>query len=315
MYPDMIMSHSVGQVVDQGQRNPPGSQNLVVDEPEWRIVTGPVAPEHSITASRWQALTQGPREAWAETPVDGSVVKIVLRQMDIRYSVAGKIVHDGWITPGTLHVSGPGTTARCLFRTPYDVVHLHVSNSLLAEYANSFPGHSDTAFHMDGKPVKDHVVERLARSLLDVVQHGQFEQLCADSISVAIVARIFGAVRQRPVPGRAKIGVAPPWRLKRAIEYFEAHLAEQVSLAEVASVTGITRMHFAAQFRAATGLSPHQYLLRRRIDKAQELLMSTDMSLVEIALAVGFQSQSHFTTVFKRLVGDTPSSWRRSRMM
>lgn len=313
MHYDTIMTDSVGRVADRRQRNPLDSENFVLDEPEWRTLARPAASDHGITASRWQTLTRGVREAWAETPADGSVVKIVLRQMDIRYSVAGRIVHDGLITPGTFHVSGPGTTARCLFRTPYDVVHLHVPDSLVAEHVNSFPNHPDV-FHMDGRPAKDHVVERLARTLLDVVRYGQFEQLYADSISVAIVARIFGAARQRPAPERAKISAAPPWRLKRAIEYFEAHLAEPVSLADVAAVTGVTRMHFAAQFRAATGLSPHQYLLRRRIDKAQELLMSTDMPLVDIALSVGFQNQSHFTTVFKRLVEHTPNAWRRSRM-
>jgi AraC family transcriptional regulator len=69
-------------------------------------------------------------------------------------------------------------------------------------------------------------------------------------------------------------------------------------------------MHFAAQFRAAVGMRPHQYLLKRRIERAEALLKQAEISLVEVALTVGFQTQAHFTTVFKRFAGDTPYQWR-----
>jgi transcriptional regulator GlxA family with amidase domain len=104
------------------------------------------------------------------------------------------------------------------------------------------------------------------------------------------------------------------WRLKRAIDYVEAQLDKPVSLADVASSAGLTRMHFAAQFKAATGLRPHEYLLRRRIERAQEMLVGTDMSLVDVALSVGFQTQAHFTSVFKRYAGQSPRAWRESRV-
>jgi AraC-like DNA-binding protein len=98
--------------------------------------------------------------------------------------------------------------------------------------------------------------------------------------------------------------------LKRAVDYIEDHLDRPLSLADIASSAGITRMYFAAQFRAATGLRPHEYLLRRRIERAQKLLIQTPAPLVEVALAVGFQTQSHFTTVFTRYTRQTPSVWR-----
>jgi AraC-like DNA-binding protein len=69
-------------------------------------------------------------------------------------------------------------------------------------------------------------------------------------------------------------------------------------------------MHFAAQFRLATGMSPHQFVLNRRIERAKTMLIGTAEELVSIALSVGFQSQAHFTTVFKRFVGETPHRWR-----
>ncbi|MFG1376177.1 helix-turn-helix domain-containing protein [Xanthobacter autotrophicus] len=114
----------------------------------------------------------------------------------------------------------------------------------------------------------------------------------------------------RPTP-RIKSGLVA-WRLKRVTAFIEAHLAEPVSLTEMAEAAGLSRMHFAAQFRLATGLRPHQFLLKRRIERAQDLLRDTRDPLVQIALAAGFQTQAHFTTVFRRFAGDTPYQWRRA---
>jgi AraC-like DNA-binding protein len=105
------------------------------------------------------------------------------------------------------------------------------------------------------------------------------------------------------------------WRLKRVVEYVDNHLATKVSLTDMAAVAGLSRMHFASQFRAATGLRPHEYLLRRRIRRTEELLRNSTMAIVEIALSVGFETQAHFTTVFKRFVGCTPRRWRNVNQM
>jgi transcriptional regulator GlxA family with amidase domain len=70
-------------------------------------------------------------------------------------------------------------------------------------------------------------------------------------------------------------------------------------------------MHFAAQFRAATGLRPHEYMLRIRIEKAQAMLATSAMPIVEVALTCGFASQAHFTTAFRRVAGLTPNRWRQ----
>jgi AraC family transcriptional regulator len=134
----------------------------------------------------------------------------------------------------------------------------------------------------------------------------------ADSISIAIVARLLGRSRRVRSSGRATVNELPRWQLKRAIEYVESHISGPVSLADVASATGLSRMHFAAQFKAATGLRPHEYLLRRRVERAQEMLVGTGMSVVDVAQSVGFQNQSHFTSVFKRFAGEPPRTWLRS---
>lgn len=102
------------------------------------------------------------------------------------------------------------------------------------------------------------------------------------------------------------------WRLRRVLEYVEANIAERITLSDLAAVAGLSRMHFAAQFRAATGRGPHDYLLQQRIEFAKTAMVSEGMQLAEVALSAGFQTQSHFSTVFKRLIGETPGRWRRA---
>jgi AraC-like DNA-binding protein len=100
------------------------------------------------------------------------------------------------------------------------------------------------------------------------------------------------------------------WRLKKVLAYIDENLAESVSLADLARTAGLSRMYFAARFRAATGQRPHDYVLQRRIERAKEMLAQTEETLVNIALDIGFHTQAHFTTVFKKFVGSTPGRWR-----
>jgi AraC-like DNA-binding protein len=92
----------------------------------------------------------------------------------------------------------------------------------------------------------------------------------------------------------------------------ESNLDGPLDLAALASAAGLSRMYFAAQFRAATGSRPHDYLLRQRIERSMSLMTHLPIPLAELALAVGFQSQSHFSTVFKRLTGQSPAQWRKA---
>jgi AraC family transcriptional regulator len=296
--------------------SPTYPMNIVVDEPEWRALPQGSSMASSgarVTATRWRAIMEGTRESSAQTADDRHVVKIVLRRMNFRLSAAGRTVQDGVVLPGMFHVTEPAVPVRCLFRGPYDVLHLHLPNNLIAECARGMPRHQMALLCSQANITRDPMVERLGRALLEADQvGGSSGQLYADCISIAIVARIM-ALACHVVPfERPKAGELSRWRLKRALDYVEARIAEPVSLADLASATGLTRMHFAAQFRAATGLRPHEYLLRRRIERAQEMLVRTGMSVVDVALSVGFQTQSHFTSVFKRFVGQPPHAWRQS---
>jgi AraC family transcriptional regulator len=240
-------------------------------------------------------------------------VKVALRSMDIRLSLAGRTVQDGFLTPGMFHVTEPSVPTHCLFRGPYNVMHLHIPNDLIAECAREMLGREVAVFYSHAKPAADPTVERLARALLAAnLVDGSLARLYADCIGIATVARLVTVALRGTSSRQGKVSRLARWRLKRTIDYVDAHLAEPMTLAEIASVAGLTRMHFAAQFRAATGLRPHEYLLRRRVERAQDMFARTSMSIVDVALSVGFQNQSHFTRIFKRFVGEPPQSWCQS---
>ncbi|CAE6825446.1 helix-turn-helix domain-containing protein [Paraburkholderia haematera] len=135
-------------------------------------------------------------------------------------------------------------------------------------------------------------------------------RLHPDSICDALVARLVARAAERTPPTARRTASLPTWRLRRALDFIEANLAQPIGLADVAASTGLTRMHFAAQFRSTTGYSPHAYLRQRRIAHAQMLLRSSALSVLDVALSCGFGSHAHFTTVFGRMVGEPPNSWR-----
>ena len=89
-------------------------------------------------------------------------------------------------------------------------------------------------------------------------------------------------------------------RLKRLLTFIEANIGERITLANLAAAAGLSRMYFAKQFRATTGMRPHDLILGRRIARAQQMLAETSDALVDIALSVGFHTQAHFTKVCER---------------
>ncbi len=109
----------------------------------------------------------------------------------------------------------------------------------------------------------------------------------------------------------APLGPLMPVNIRRVVDYIEAHIGEDLSLNALAGVAAQNVYHFAKRFRETVGESPHAYVLRRRVERAKEMLHATPLPLVQIAYACGFSSQSHFTTVFGAYTGATPGKYRR----
>jgi AraC family transcriptional regulator len=100
--------------------------------------------------------------------------------------------------------------------------------------------------------------------------------------------------------------------LPRVRAYIDSHLGDRISLAELAREAGVSRFHFARQFRLSTGESPMGYLRRVRIERSKSILQTRDTTIAEVAARLGFSDQSHFTRIFGRLVGVSPGSFARS---
>jgi AraC-like DNA-binding protein/PAS domain-containing protein len=116
----------------------------------------------------------------------------------------------------------------------------------------------------------------------------------------------------QPASAARSRGGLPPAATRRVREYIDSNLDENIGLDMLAGTAGLSVHHFARAFRQSFGEPPHSYVLRRRIERAQELVTQTDQPLSEIALAVGFSDHSHFARHFRRLVGVTPSAARWS---
>jgi AraC-like DNA-binding protein len=104
-----------------------------------------------------------------------------------------------------------------------------------------------------------------------------------------------------------------PRAVRRAIEYIHANLADSVRLHDIAGAVGLSVFHFSRTFRHTTGLAPHRYLVRARIERVKLLLLESEQSLAAIAEEAGFSDQSHMSKVFRKLAGTTPKHFRDSR--
>lgn len=312
-FADLGSVRAVGRPLEsQNEVEPPGWR--VHDERKWRTLPDGVvaSPAARVIASRWQAGEEGQGAVSAEGAAGLHLVAIALRRTKATLIVSGRTVHDGIMMPGMVHVTPPGIPVRGIFRGPCDMLHLHVLDAAVAACVGRFQGGPAPDLSDLVVPLHDATAEQFGRVLLAAEQGGgSLGSLYADSICMAIVARLLTVAQGIGALRRPRVAPLPKWRLKRAIDHIEANLAEPVRLVDVASSAGLSRMHFAAQFRAATGLRPHDYLQRRRIERAQQMLLDTRMSPAEIALAVGFQTQSHFTCVFKQFVGQPPFAWHR----
>lgn len=108
-------------------------------------------------------------------------------------------------------------------------------------------------------------------------------------------------------------GGLPAWQMRRVIAHVEANLSRRIHVRELGALLGLSASHFCRAFKCSFGASPRDYVLRRRIELAQALMLTTSDPLSSIAANCGMCDQQHFTRSFRRIVGETPSTWRRTR--
>ena len=197
-----------------------------------------------------------------------------------------------------------------------DELHIFLDAALVARVANE-------AFDLD--PVRltvppldglhlPHLRAAMAAVDAELTAGGAGGPLASESLANVLAVHLIRHVLAPCQPTRRRDGALSRAKLRAVIEYVEEHLDADLSLQQIAAVAHLSAYHFARQFKLATGQPPHQYVIARRVERAQQLLrQDRDLSLVEIAACVGFSDQSHFSHHFKRLIGVTPGRFRTSK--
>jgi AraC-like DNA-binding protein len=142
----------------------------------------------------------------------------------------------------------------------------------------------------------------------------QFVQQAASFLNAEALLQDCEAPRTHRPSAKATTGSGlAPWQIRKVRMHLESNLGARISTQDLASIAGLSPFHFSRAFRDSFGDSPHRYLLRRRIEHSQGLMLTTKASLADIALECGLVDQAHFGKLFRRLVGESPGVWRRAR--
>jgi AraC family transcriptional regulator len=232
------------------------------------------------------------------------------QELDLRFEEVKRHVPP---PAGSIILVPAGTPGQVRWSGGFDWLHVYLEPELIARVAAE-------AFDLDPArltvPPLDglelpHLRSTMAAVGAELASSGPGGPLAAESLAHVLAVHLLrhlSAPRQLE-PGRD--GALPRGRLRAVVEHIEEHLDGCPTLAEMAAVVGLNPYHFARQFKAATGLPPHQYVIVRRVERAKQLLQAgTDLSLAEVALSAGFSDQSQLSHHFKRLVGVTPGRFR-----
>jgi AraC family transcriptional regulator len=166
-----------------------------------------------------------------------------------------------------------------------------------------------------GVAANDPIVLHLGNCLKSAVErHDSVNDQFVDRVTTALnihFARVYGGMH---FPRPLVTGGLAPWQLRLARDTINSRLEGELSWEQLAHECRLSVNHFAKAFARSTGISPHRWLMQRRVDVAKDLMLSTDTSLVEISLKCGFSDQSHFTRVFAEATGETPGRWRQIQL-
>jgi AraC family transcriptional regulator len=216
---------------------------------------------------------------------------------------------------GSILVVPAGSPARWRWSSHSDSLHVFLEPGLVARVAAE-------AFELDPAratvpPLDGLHLPQLRAAMLavndELTADAAGSRLAAESLAnIMAVHLIRNALAPRRPAGRTD-GALPPGKLRAVVEYVEEHLDAGLTLGQMAAAAHLSVYHFARQFKAAAGVPPHQYVIARRIDRAQQLLQQDgDLPLAEVAAGAGFSDQSQFSRQFKRVTGVTPGQFRRS---
>ncbi|HWL88735.1 MAG TPA: AraC family transcriptional regulator [Polyangiaceae bacterium] len=215
----------------------------------------------------------------------------------------------GLQTHGSFCVVPAGVTGRWIFERPAGALLVRLMPSLFQETADAMGLGSRGGELVPSIHVRDPHIERIGW-MLQAEDHDAYPggRLFADSLALALAARLL-ALQSRNGASKSNRAL-PPRRLRNVLEYIEAHLDEDLTLAELATVAGFSLSHFKPLFKQAVGRPVHRYVLERRVERARVLLLEGKRSMIEIAVEAGFAHPSHMARCMRRVLGRSPSQVR-----
>jgi AraC family transcriptional regulator len=222
----------------------------------------------------------------------------------IRLQRGDTVLHDGAVAPGMVRVVAPGERSAMAARARFQAARLSLPAAMLTAAARSLGAVAGSGAVLEAR--QD--LRRLCPPLISALElRGRQRELVVDGLARALIALIVG--RSAPPP----VGGLDDAQYASAVAFAEARLGEGVTLRGWADAVGMGVEEFARRFRRHTGVAPYTWFIDRRIDDARTRLAGGDMPIVEIALELGFSSQSHFTDAFTRRTGVAPGRWRATR--
>jgi len=157
------------------------------------------------------------------------------------------------------------------------------------------------------KPLYDPLILQIGLALkADLESHRPGGRLYAETMATALAVHILRNYSAHSHHSVRYVGALSATQLKRVTDYINEHLDQELSLQELAAIAQLSAYHFCRSFKRSTGLTPHQYVIRQRVERAKLLLKDGKMGISEVAIACGFTHQSHLNRHFKRLTGMTP---------
>lgn len=187
---------------------------------------------------------------------------------------------------------------------------LYLEPGLITKAASE--GHLAGSFEIEEKYTRsDRVISSVGMALLDELNsEGLSGRLYAESLANVLAVHMLRHYAKTTPQPLAFTGGLSANRLRHVEEFIKENYSRDLKLAELAQVAGMSSFHFAREFKRTTGTTPHQYLIKFRIERAKALLAKNDLPLIEVGLQSGFSHQSHFTRLFRRFTGTTPHSYR-----
>jgi len=218
--------------------------------------------------------------------------------------------------PGEVTILPPGRPGGVYrWSRRHEALNLSLDPALIRSAAEALGADPDRVELQDVFGARDPHVEWIARTLeAEAVSGGQMSAIYAESLATALAVRLLRRHSSLADRGDREPTRGPqlsPAALRRATDYVEDNLAGHLRLAELAAVANASPYHFARLFREATGTSPHRYVIGRRVERAKDLLLGTDLSVLEVARRCGFAHGSHLARHMRRLLDLTPTDLRR----